>query len=177
MAKKSLGQLVKDWRKAKDHFDKLEKTAFPVIIGTEAVRVVRDNFRLQGYDDGQSVSRWPKRKGNTNKSYSRRYNGVKGSVVNADNKILEQTGALKNDIKYQIIGGKMVKIGVDTNVIPYAAIHNAGKMGLAWGKHPFRMPLRKYMPTDQEGPNRKILKAIEKKLDFEVRKGMQIFKR
>lgn len=176
MATKSLKELLADWRRTKADMEKLMTEKLPKIIGVEAVRVVKDNFRLQGYDTGDSVQKWPKRNKRTDYRYNKRY-GVKGATVQADAPIMDQTGDLKNSIDYDVINAKSVKIGVDLHLIPYAAIHNAGLMGKAWGKNPFRMTKRQYMPSASEGPNKKILKAIDKKVNFEIMQVMRLFKR
>lgn len=174
MANKPLSQLLADWRLTKDNMEKIARN-LPRIIGTEAVRVIKDNFRLGGYDDGNSVQKWEPRNDRTNNRYDKRY-GVKGSVANSDNKVLEQSGDLRDSVGYQA-EGKLVKIGVDLLLIPYAEIHNAGLIGKAWGKYAFKMPKRKYMPEESEGPNKKIMAAIEKKLNFEIMRAMRLFKR
>lgn len=171
---KSIGQLLQDWRAAQKDVQKVA-AIFPHAIGATAVLVVKENFRLQGYDDGNTLTKWPKREKATNKRYSSR-RGVKGSVYNAANKILEQSGNLRDGVKYQV-SGKLVTVGVDTNLLPYAAIHNEGKMGIAWGKHPFRMAERKYMPTRKEGANPKMIKAFQKKITYEIGQAMKIFKK
>lgn len=147
-------------------------------MGNEAVAVIRDNFDKEAYDTGTSRTKWPKRKPATNKAYDRRANGTKGSTVNSSSKLLQQTinSGLRDSVKYDVTGD-VVRIGVDANIIPYAAIHNEGLKGTAFGKHSFTMPKRQYMPTDSEGPNKKILDRIQKKLRYEFDKAMAIFKK
>lgn len=172
---KPLRQLVRDWRQSRTRMQKI-MTDTPRIAGQEALAVVRDNFRLQGYDDGNSVQKWPARKESTEKRYDRR-TGVKGSTFNSKNKILEQTGNLKQSIKYEVLGRNRVDIGLDLNIIPYGKIHNEALKGNAWGKHPFTMPLRKFMPTRSEGPNKKMLTRIWAKLDRMIQGAMTPFKK
>lgn len=174
---KPIGQLIKDWRKSKAEMDKVIKN-LPRIMGNEAVAVVRDNFDKEAYDTGTGRAKWPKRKESTNKAYDRRANGTKGSTVNSKNKLLQQTinSGLRDSVKY-VVSGDTVQVGVDNNIIPYAQIHNEGLQGRAFGKHSFKMPKRQYMPTSSEGPNKKILDRIAKKMRYEFDKAMAIFKK
>ena len=170
---KSMSDLVNDFRAANAAYAKLTDD-LPRIIGHEAVKVVKDNFRLQGYDSGSGVIAWPKRLPSTNKRYDKRYS-VKGTVFNSASKILVQTGNLKNAVKY-FAASHSVTIGVDLSLIPYAKIHNEGGTGLAWGKYSFKMPQRKFMPSPSEPPNIKILKAVLKKVTYERNEIMKKFK-
>jgi phage gpG-like protein len=145
----------------------------PRIIGNEAVRLVKENFRIEAYDSGSGVTKWPPRKASTNNRYDKR-TGVKGSVFNSDKKLLDQTGNLKDSIHYEL-KPKGVLIGSDLTIIPYAQIHNEGGNGMAWGRVPFKMPERKYMPAPNEPPNPKMLKAITAKIDYEIRGAMKAF--
>jgi len=147
----------------------------PRIIGTVAVQVVKNNFKLQGYDTGSGVQKWPARAEVTNRSYDYR-SSVKGSVYNSSNPILEQTRNLYNAIRYQITG-KKVRIGVDLTVVPYGEKMNDGGSG-TWGKYAkTETPARKYMPNDTDGPNLAFLRPIERKIKFEREKVMKEFKK
>ena len=179
---KSLRELVNDWNGTTKRVNNLITKDLPRIIGNEAVRAVKQNFKLQGYDSGMGVTEWPKRDPKTDKAYDRgkttnkrgkqskyrRNPGVyKGSVFSSQNPILEQTRTLYNGIKY-VINGKSVIIGVDLGLIPYAKIQNEGGRGI---------PERQYQPKPEEPPNEKILKAIQKKYEFEREKAMKGFKK
>lgn len=171
---KSMSDLLSDWRTARTQMEKVVNN-LPRIIGNESVRVVKENFKLQGYDSGSGVKPWDKRADDTNKNYDHRY-GVKGSVYNSGSPILMQTRNLYNSIKYSIIG-KNVIIGVDLTLVPYGEKMNEGGSG-TWGKHAKTdTPARQYMPTPNEPPNIKILNAVGKKVKFESDKAMSIFKR
>lgn len=160
-----ISQLLLDWRKASLEIEALV-LKLPKIIGVESIRVIRMNFDLQGYDHGQGVDNWPKRKDSTNKAYDKRTN-VKGSVFNSASPILSQTHALKRAIKAYPEGKSTVLIGVDLGLVPYAKIHNEGGQGKAFGKYAFKMPQRQYMPLPDQGPNPKIYKAVHKKIIYE----------
>ena len=157
----SMIQLLADWRMASEGILKLVDQ-LPKVIGHEAVVVVKKNFDLQGYDVGTGVKPWEPRKESTNTRYRKRA-GVKGTVFQADRKILEQTMNLYNSIKYYP-GVRSVMIGVNISFIPYAKIHNEGGPGMAFGKYAFEMPKRQYMPLPDELPNPLIMKAAGDKI-------------
>lgn len=171
---KSLSQLVSDWRTARFAMETLT-AKLPRIIGNEAVKVVKENFALQGYDSGTGVKPWEHRAEVTDYNYDHRY-GVKGSVYNSGSPILEQSINLYNSLKYEIMGG-IVKIGVDLTLVPYGEKMNTGGPG-TWGKYAHtETPARQYMPTPNEPPNPKMILRFIKKLRFEARKAMRNFEK
>jgi hypothetical protein len=158
---KSMGDLIRDWNGTNKRINMLMNDKLPRIIGNEAVRAVRQNFISQGYDSGIGKESWPARADKTNKAYDRR--GIlKGSVYRSGNPLLLQTRNLYNAVQYKIIG-KLVIIGVDETLIPYAKRMNEGGGGV---------PPRKFMPEPDEPPNMKILKAIKKKYESELNNAM-----
>lgn len=174
---KPISQLLTDWRAAHDRMKKLSND-IPKIIGVECVRAVKDNFRLQGYDDGKGVKPWEPRADVTNRSYTAgrkkgQQGSKKGSVYQATNPILLQTHNLYNSIKYKA-GDKIVWIGVDLNVIVYAKKMNEGGPG-TWGPNATNTPARKYMPDPDEGMNLKMERAVAKKLTFEYDRALKEF--
>lgn len=178
----SLEQLLSDFKQARRDHEAMMREA-PRIIGVESVRIVKQNFMLQGYDDGNGVTPWEKRKPATDKSYDRgrtkdpktgklsKYrtgkNGTyKGSVFSSSKPILIQTRNLYNSIQYKIAGG-YVFIGVNLALVPYAAAHNAGL---------HHEPKRKFMPYPNEGINKKMVKAINNKLKIKTDGIMKKFR-
>jgi len=157
-------ELLADWRRASTEIEALT-TKLPRIIGHEAVKIVKDNFRIQGYDDGTGVKAWAPRSPKTNVRYNKRY-GVKGTVYNSASPILKQTLNLYNSIKYYP-DPKGVLIGVDLALVPYGKIHNEGGQGMAFGKYAFTMPKRQFMPLPGEPPNAKIYTAVRSKIIYE----------
>jgi hypothetical protein len=146
----------------------------PRIIGTEAVKSVKQNFQKQGYDSGSGVTPWKPRKASTNMAYDRgrvdirgrrrntgRNSTYRGSTYSSANPLLQQTRSLLRSIKYQVIG-KRVNIGTDLTLIPYAKAMNK---------------TRKFMPSDGEGPNVLMLSRIKQKIEFERGKIMREFRR
>ena len=173
----SMSALLTRWRGASAKMKKLTDDT-PRIIGNECVKVVKQNFPLQGYDSGNGVKPWPKRDPKTDKAYDRgktvNAKGVqskyrtgnnktyKGSVFSSANLLLEQTRRLYNSIKYKAIS-KSVIIGVDLLLVPYAEKMNEGGDGT---------PARQYMPDPEQPPNPKMLKRVKKKIQFERDKAM-----
>lgn len=169
---KPFSELLTDWRKASDGvIDIAEK--LPRIIGVESKRAIKQNFEKQGYDDGLTFTPWETRSPGTNYRYDKRY-GVKGTVANSDSKILSQSRNLEDGVHAKV-KGRSVSVGVNLDVIPYGQIHNEGLMGKAWGKYPFKMPKRQYIPVNK--PNVKILLAVQKKVKFMIEWSMKPFKK
>ena len=166
---KSLGQLLYDFRAAKEEFTRLNYD-IPKIIGTESVKVIKEGFKLQGWDPGTGLQGWEPRSEKTNAAYDR-YRGkggkskFKGSVYRSGNPLLLQTRNLYNSVKYGY-AGNTVTIGVDACLIPYAKEMNEGGRGI---------PARKYMPKPGEAPTSKILKAIEKKVTARINTAFKNF--
>jgi phage gpG-like protein len=193
---KTLEDALKEFRTVREKMEKLNART-PTIIGNECLRVIDQNFINQSYDTGHGRTKWAKRADATNKGYDRR-SGVKGSVFNSSNPILEQTGNLRDGIKKKVIN-RSVFIGVNLLKVPYAQIHNEGgtivmRNVMHFGKNgrwvrkenssykrvrkvTIKMPQRQYMPTPMEGANPAMLKAAGKKLQYEQSKIMKPFKK
>lgn len=163
-----------DWRASSSRMQAVTNS-LPRIIGNVAVREVKNNFKISGYDSGSGVDPWLPRKAVTNQAYDKR-SGVKGSVYNSASPILMQTRNLYNAVKY-IVTGKTVTIGVDLTLVPYGEKMNVGGPG-KWGKYAAtNTPARKYMPTPSEPPNARILLGVRKKLKSEIDNAMNPFKK
>jgi phage gpG-like protein len=174
---------------------------FPAIIGNESVRILRENFMLQGYDSGKGFRKWKKRSKATNTFYDYNRtssyrtpklgkksifkNPLKGSVVSSKSLILLQTGNLRDSISYRT-SGQIVEIGVfprsivingkTHNAVVYAKIHNEGGTG-KWGSHSTKMPRRQFMPRPSDNPNEKIIVKAKEKWVFEEQKIMSKFEK
>jgi hypothetical protein len=197
---KTIAQLIYDIRIKSAAMKKLTED-MPRIIGVESVRILKENFTKGGYDDGKGFKKWNKRSPATNTAYeynrtasyrtpklhkkSRYKNPYKGSVVSSKRPTLVQTGNLRDSLSFRVSGSKvnigvyprMVTIGGKTrDAMAYAERNNEGGTG-HWGKHSVRIPKRQFMPRPTEGPNRKILMAVEKKFDSEVLKFMKDWKK
>lgn len=176
MSFKKLSDLLTDFRGSKQQLETLVKN-MPRIAGSVAVKIVKDNWRIQGYDSGTGVTKWPDRTAATNELYDKRV-WVKGSVYNSSRRLLEQTMALFNAVKYDLLAGK-VRIGVDLSLVPYAQYVNEGVKDGSLGPHHIHTetPPRQYMPKPGEPPNPKIFAAIEKKVKYEADKALKVFKK
>ena len=116
--------------------DKAFKEAIQ-IVAKDAVVTFRKNFELQGFVD-ESLETWKPR----NNQIRQLASGVSSRFPNTK-KTLTKTGALKRSIR-QLTGISQYKYIIESN-LPYSAIHNYGLRGMAWGRHPFQMPKRKFM--------------------------------
>jgi|GEM_PF-1561141 hypothetical protein len=186
---RNLTDLIADIRKRSSDIQKLEKN-MAKIIGVESVKIIRNNFQIQGYETGGT---WAKRKQVTNTAYdynrtaayrtpklgkrSRYKNPYKGSVVSSKNPVLVQTGNLRDSITYQI-NGKIISIGVFPNFIKagakvashtYVKKMNEGGPG-TWGKYArTSTTARQFMPRPGQPPTKKMelvyIKAYEAELN------------
>jgi phage gpG-like protein len=188
--KKTLQQALADFRNAKNRMAQL-MDRMPAIMGEEGVKVVKENFDLQGYDTGEGFHPWPKRAEVTNKAYdynrtkkfrtptgrvSTAKNSYKGSTYSSKNPILQQTRTLKRGITY-FPRKRAVKIGVSPSLIVYAQKMNEGGPG-KWGRYAAtRTPARQFMPRPDQPPNKKILTRVWTKVKFEQDKIMKDFKK
>lgn len=163
---KDLNDALKDWRKVREDMEKFA-TRTPNIIASEALKVIDENFEKEGYDNGNGFVPWEPRAEVTNKAYDKRY-GVKGSVFNSGNKILQQTGNLRDGIRKKVTN-YLIWIGFSTQKIPYGQAHNEGVPG--------KTPQRQFMPIPGEGPSPKILTRAFAKVKAERDRIMKIFKR
>lgn len=201
---KDLRDAIQDIRQARENMEKLNDR-LPDMIAIEALNVIDENFERESYNSGNGITRWPARSPKTNKAYDRRSGGLKGSVFNSGNKILQQTGNLRAAVRKTRKGNK-VFIGVNLLKITYAQIHNEGgtiqvkerrvtvRIG-AGGRfvgrnssaryvrnrtaaaHTIKMPRRQYMPLKGQGPNPLMLQRAKRKIDFEQDRVMSKFKR
>ena len=131
------------------------KSTLPTIIGNTAENFFKASFRKQGWDD-QVVKRWQPRK-----------NEIIGGIAMVSTKsagsraILVKTGALRRSIHTTVATWKRVVI---TSDLPYSSIQNNGGIGLAWGKHRFKMPQRKFMGNSYQ-LRKQITKVMERELN------------
>ena len=115
MPKKSLQQLMADWKVASNKMQKFQQD-LPRVMGEEAVKIIKQNFNLGGYDDGNGFKKW-KDRGKVSK--------VKGTTISPDSNLLRQTLNLYNSIMHTETGRRTF-VGTNTSLVPYAKIHNEG---------------------------------------------------
>ena len=115
---------------------KISKKAEQMYVAVNALRFDMTKIAAKHFDNSfvnegftyNSLMRWRERK--------KRGNG---------HKILQDTGKLRRSIKSNVF---TTKDGFEIRFkskLPYAAIHNEGLMGRAFGRHPFKMPKRQFM--------------------------------
>jgi len=118
------------------------------ILPNTALNHFLEGFELGGYKTDASESGWPKRK----KNYQMKKRGtrVPGQVrsVNRDRALLVKSGALRRSLKVTDSSPNLMRIA--SRGIRYAAIHNFGLMGKAFGKWPFKMPKREFVGKSRE---------------------------
>lgn len=200
---KNLNDLISDIRKKSADMKQLEGNMLK-IIGVESVKIIKNNFDRQGYEFALS---WPARKKVTNHAYdyarTKNYrtpvrkqaykprnpdkpyqNPYKGSVVSSKNKILVQTGNLRDSITYKATG-KVVSIGVFPNFMKhgakksshvYAKKMNEGGAG-TWGKNKTFTVARQFMPKPGQPPTKKMEQTYIKSYESELQRIMGDWKK
>jgi phage gpG-like protein len=133
-------------------FNNLIDKRLPEKVEVLLEKVITDSFQAEEYQDKKS-SKWQGRK--------------KKDLDDAGRKLLigKGSGKLKRSIEVSR-DGKEIKASTD---VVYAQIHNEGLQGKAFGKYPFKMPQRQYMPIPGEA-NQVLDDAVEKWLDGEMDK-------
>ncbi len=170
----SLFTLISKFRAKRNALSKVHD-ALPRIMGEVCIKIIKTNFVKS------NPQNWAPRKEATNKAYAygRGKTGksaLKGSVFNASNPILKQTGNLRDSNTYQV-SGKSVEIGVFPNspkkneagqaAHSYAKHLNEGGTG-KWGKNTTYTVARKFIPKPGEPPTAPMVEGIKKKYDYEV---------
>lgn len=132
---------------------KAQKRTLPVILGNVAKNFFLATFRKGGFTD-VGFKRWKQRR--------KRIGRGRTSPTLKEAANLTLTGKLKRSIKVRPATFKLTRIF--TNVV-YAAIHNFGLQGLAFGKAPFKMPEREFIGNSkvlERELERRIVREIDK---------------
>lgn len=130
-----------------------QKRTLPIILGKEAKNFFLQTFRKGGFTD-ISFKRWiPRRK---------RLAKGRTSPTLKESANLTRSGKLKRSIKVR--PATFRKIRIFTNLV-YAAIHNFGLKGVAFGKHSFTMPEREFI-----GNSKVLERKLERKALREINK-------
>ena len=130
-----------------------QKRSLPIVLGKIAKNFFLEAFRKGGFTD-VGFKRWKQRR--------KRIGRGRTSPTLKESANLTLTGKLKRSIRVRPATFKLTRIF--TNVV-YAAIHNFGLQGLAFGKTPFKMPEREFMGNSkvlERKLERRILKEIDK---------------
>ena len=101
------------------------------IAAKDAEVFFQKSFSNEGFTD-ERLEHWKPRKG--------KFNSLGAKAIGK--KTLTKTGALRKSIMFKMYNGYSAIIYSN---LPYSAIHNEGLDGLAWGKHLFKMPKRKFI--------------------------------
>ena len=132
---------------------KAQKRTLPIILGNQAKNFFLDSFRRMGFTDF-NLKRWiPRRK---------RLGKGRTSSTLTESATLVKTGTLRRSIRVSPSTFRLTKIFTN---LRYAAIHNFGLRGLAFGKNPFKMPERKFI-----GNSRVLERKLEQRILKEVNK-------
>ena len=130
-----------------------QKRTLPIILGKEARNFFLNSFRRMGFTDF-NLKRWiPRRK---------RLQKGRTSPTLIEPATLIKTGTLRSSIRVSPTTFRLTKIFTN---LRYAAIHNFGLQGLAFGKNPFKMPERKFI-----GNSRVLERKLEQRILKEVNK-------
>jgi phage gpG-like protein len=121
-----------------ENMEKL-KNELPVIMANQAKNFFTGSWKNDGWEGAQWET--PKRKieGTDEYKYPK-----KGASTRHTRATLVKSGALRRAVGMSIrnVSFERTTLIVD---LPYAAIHNEGGQGLAFGKYSFKMPKRQYM--------------------------------
>ena len=129
-----------------------QKRTLPIVLGNIAKNFFLEAFRKGGFTD-VGFKRWDRRR--------KRLGRGRVSRKDMEPSTLVLTGKLKRSIRVRPATFRITRIF--TNVV-YAAIHNFGLQGIAFGKHPFEMPERPFM-RDSRTLERKLERRIFKEMD------------
>ena len=129
-----------------------QKRTLPIVLGNIAKNFFLEAFRKGGFTD-TGFKRWKQRR--------KRLGRGRTSPTLKEAATLVLTGKLKRSIRVRPATFRITRIF--TNVV-YAAIHNFGLQGLAFGKAPFKMPEREFIGNSR-ALERKLERRIFKELD------------
>lgn len=115
-------------KKKIENLRKMKRT-LPIKIANQARNFFVGRWEDQAWDD-RGKTPWERRKRETPKSEGKN--------------ILVSSGTLRRAVRNSIrdVSWDKIRLVVD---LPYAKIHNDGGPGIAFGKHPFTMPRRRFM--------------------------------
>ena len=122
---------------------KRKKSTLPRQVGVVAKNHFFDSFKNGGFTDF-SLKRW---------------------VAKKDGEASHLTKSSKLKTSIRVKSARFSRIVVGTIAIVYAAIHNYGLRGLAFGRAAFEMPKRQFI-----GDSRVMDKKIIKQIDREVKR-------
>jgi phage gpG-like protein len=143
--------LENDLKIQESRFSNFVLASLPQFLINLMTRMIDDNFRQERFKDGK---KWKSRKNDPdskNKRTDRRG-------------ILVKSGELIRSIEIERAGSDII-IGTDKI---YAQIHNEGLYGKAFGKYPFKMSQRQYMPKPGEDLPHSVQANMDKWIDKQM---------
>ena len=123
------------------------KRTIPDKLASQGLAFFKKTFENEGFEDN-NFQPWPRRKS-----------------IKQTHPILKKTGALKRSL---VVERKSFDKIIWSSSLPYSAIHNYGGNGLAWGKHPFKMPKRKFI-----GDSKSLRMGFRRRIEVEVNRAMK----
>lgn len=135
------------------------KRDMPVIIGNMAVKHFQQSFRAGGFTD-DVFQPWQPRKGELQRRGPAMVRS-RGRFGQSSRAVLVRSGDLRRSVRIKSARFSRIVIGSD---LDYAAIHNYGLEGKAWGRHRFKMPKRQFIGNSAV-LNRQIMKRIEREVN------------
>ncbi len=130
----------------------VQKKTLPVVLGNIAKNFFLEAFRKGGFTD-VGFKRWQQRRKRIGRGRT------SPTLKEAANLVL--SGKLRRSIKVRPATFKLTRIFTN---LGYAAIHNFGLQGLAFGKTEFKMPEREFI-GDSRTLERKLERRIIKEVD------------
>lgn len=157
-----ISNLENDLGKELEELSHFYQVDLPEFAAARLEKLVDDSFRKEQYQ-GDTKSKWDGRKLNK-EDYTKAGNAKRRSRRRG---LLVQSGDLVRSVEASIDRGEEITVSIASDKI-YAQIHNEGLMGKAWGKHPFKMPQRQFMPipgTEENVITQDLETFIDKSLD------------
>ncbi len=131
-------------------------------LGNMAKNHFLEGWRKGGYMTDNSQAGWAPRKRNYH--YEKRGNKWK-RVDDTGKAILVQSGTLRRTLATDgILSVSKNKVVIGVRGVRYAAIHNFGLQGKAFGKYPFKMPRREFV-----GHSRTLERKLKAKIENQLK--------
>lgn len=130
----------------------IQKKTLPIVLGNVAKNFFLEAFKKGGFTD-IGFKRWRQRRKRLGRGRT------SPTLKEAANLVL--SGKLRRSIKVRPATFKLTRIFTN---LGYAAIHNFGLQGLAFGKTPFKMPEREFI-GDSKTLERKLERRIIREID------------
>jgi phage gpG-like protein len=159
---KDISDLEKDLSRELSQLQHFYNIELPQHAAMELEALTDQSFQKEKYQ-GDSKKKWEGRKGDK-QDFTK---SGKAKPRTRRRGLLVDQAELIRSVEATIIraGDIQVSIGSDK---AYAQIHNEGLMGKAWGRHPFKMTQRQFMPipgTEEKVITKNLESFIDKSMD------------